>query len=255
MKAEKDQHFLIDSKAVDKIADCADVRGRTVLEIGPGGGVLTDALLKRGAIVKAVELDRKLIPNLNNLFSKEIESKRLEIICADASKIDLPDFELAVANLPYSISSKITFRLLEHGFECAVLMYQSEFAKRMAAHCGSGDYGRLSVMVQTYSDVEFIMELPPESFSPPPEVYSAVVKLIPHSPPVPIRNKKIFEELVRELFSKRRKTIRNGIKGMAEHCGKDSVDRFISETPDDILNLRPEMLKVSDFINISNKLC
>ena len=174
MKAPKDQHFLVDADAVALIADTVPVSDRKVLEIGPGGGVLTDALLQRGALVRAVELDGTLIPNLNRRFSEQIKSGQLEIIRGDASKVPLPEFELVVANLPYSISSKITFRLLEIGFESAVLMYQLEFGKRMIAPPGNSEYGRLSVMAQTYAEVEMVLELPPEAFSPPPEVWSIV---------------------------------------------------------------------------------
>jgi len=181
MKAPKDQHFLVDADAVALIADTIPVAGRDVLEIGPGCGVLTAALLTRGANVRAVELDGSLLPNLQRRFTGELMSGQLQIIRGDASKAPLPKFDLAVANLPYSISSKITFRLLETGFESAVLMYQLEFGKRMIAPPGSGEYGRLSVMVQTYADVEMILELPPEAFSPPPEVWSAVIKITPHA--------------------------------------------------------------------------
>lgn len=252
MKAPKDQHFLIDDEAVNLIADTVFVKNRRVLEVGPGGGVLTSALLERGAMVTAVEVDKGLIPNLEKKFAAEISSKQLSIIQGDASKVPLPQFDLVVANLPYSISSKITFRLLEIGFESAVLMYQLEFGKRMVAPPGDKEYGRLSVMVQTYADAELIFELPPESFSPPPEVWSVVVKISPRKPPVEILDKNTHEVLVRELFSHRRKMIRKSIRGMKNIFGEDAVKRFIEELSDDVLNKRPEMLSVAEFIELSN---
>ena len=224
MKAPKDQHFLVDADAVALIADTVPVSDRKVLEIGPGGGVLTDALLQRGALVRAVELDGTLIPNLNRRFSEQIKSGQLEIIRGDASKVPLPEFELVVANLPYSISSKITFRLLD------------------------------SVMAQTYAEVEMVLELPPEAFSPPPEVWSIVVKITPHEPPIPICDRKVHATLVRELFSHRRKTIRNGLRGMRSIYGEQPVTNLIATLPDELLEMRPEMLSITDFIDLANRL-
>ncbi len=254
MKAPKDQHFLIDTDAVDFIADSVPIQGRTVLEVGPGGGVLTAALLERGANVRAVELDGTLLPNLERQFEDELSTGQLTITRGDASKVPLPAFDLAIANLPYSISSKITFRLLETGFETAVLMYQWEFAKRMVSPPGDGEYGRLSVMVQTYADVELILKLPPQAFNPPPEVDSAVVKIIPHESPVKILNREVHSVLVRELFSHRRKTIQNGLKGMKSIYGEETMTKLISNLPKDLLGKRPEMLSVLDFIELANRL-
>ncbi|HJJ36118.1 MAG TPA: 16S rRNA (adenine(1518)-N(6)/adenine(1519)-N(6))-dimethyltransferase RsmA [Methanocorpusculum sp.] len=254
MRAFKDQHFLIDSDAVATIADAVPVSGRTVLEIGPGGGVLTRALLDRGAVVHAVELDTGLLPNLERLFAEELADERLTITMGDASKVPLPSYDLVVANLPYSISSKITFRLLDEGFEKAVLMYQLEFAKRMAAEPGCDDYGRLSVTVQALADVRMILELPPHAFSPAPDVWSAVVVVTPRPAPVPIENRQVFENLVRELFSHRRKTIANGLKGLSGFYGKETVRAFSAELGDELLQKRPEVLSVTEFIILSNKL-
>ena len=255
MGAFKDQHFLIDTEAVNIIADAIPVSGRTVLEIGPGGGVLTSALLERGATVHAVELDKELLPNLERRFSEELKNEQLTITLGDASKIPLPEYEIVVANLPYSISSKITFRLLYEGFEQAVLMYQLEFAKRMAAAPRTEDYGRLSVTTQALADVKLILELPPHAFSPAPEVWSAVVIVTPREPEIPIRDKTVFENLVRELFSHRRKTIANGLKGLASVYGKETVSAFSNALDASLLQKRPEVLPVSEFINLSNILC
>ncbi|HJJ38533.1 MAG TPA: 16S rRNA (adenine(1518)-N(6)/adenine(1519)-N(6))-dimethyltransferase RsmA [Methanocorpusculum sp.] len=255
MGAFKDQHFLTDERAVEKIADAVPVSGRTILEIGPGGGVLTRALLDRGAVVHAVELDTGLIPNLEQRFADELADGRLTITLGDASKVPLPPYEAVVANLPYSISSKITFRLLEEGFEEAVLMYQLEFAKRMAAVPHTSDYGRLSVTVQAYADVELILELPPHAFSPAPEVWSAVVIVRPRPAPVPIEDRDVFENVVRELFSHRRKTIANGFKGLAAFYGKEAVKNFTASLDSAVLEKRPEVLSVAEFIELSNTLC
>lgn len=252
MRAPKDQHFLIDDDAIERIADAVPVAGRDVLEIGPGGGVLTAALLTRGANVRAVELDTGLIPNLERRFADELASNQLSITVGDASKVTLPEFSLVVANLPYSISSKITFRLLETGFEKAVLMYQLEFAKRLAAAPGNGDYGRLSVMTQALADVEFLMELPPESFNPPPEVWSAVVILTPRAPEIPIQNQKVFGDVVRVLFAHRRKTIHNCLKDLSSIYGKEKATAFTQSLSKELLEKRAEVLSVTEFIELSN---
>lgn len=254
MKAPKDQHFLIDTDAVDFIADSVPIKGKNVLEVGPGGGVLTAALLERGANVRAVELDGTLLPNLEKRFGDELFSGQLTITRGDASKVDLPDFDLVISNLPYSISSKITFRLLKIGFEVAVLMYQWEFAKRMVSPPGDKEFGRLSVMVQTYADVELILKLPPRAFSPPPEVDSAVVKIIPHEPVVKILDREVHSILIRELFSHRRKTIQNGLKGMKSIYGEDTMSALINSLEKDLLAKRPEQLSIPAFIELANKL-
>ncbi|MDR0438895.1 MAG: 16S ribosomal RNA methyltransferase A [Methanocalculaceae archaeon] len=254
MKVSKDQHFLVDAEAVALIASAIPVSNRKVLEIGPGKGALTDALLRNGAIVRAIELDRTLLLNLERRFSDHIASGQLEIIHGDASKVLLPEFELVVANLPYSISSKITFRLLETCFESAVLMYQFEFGKRMIAPPGNGEYGRLSVMTQTYADVEMVLELPPEAFFPPPEVRSIVVKITPRGPPVLIQNRSVHDTLVRKLFSHRRKTIKNGLRSMQNIYGESVMTNLVEDLPAKILEIRPEMLSVPDFIDLANRL-
>ena len=164
MKAHHDQHFLIDTNAVNRIADLAEVRGKKVLEIGPGNGALTRALLDRGAILHAIELDGLLCEQLEDTFSDEIASGRLTLQHGDATRCEIPPFDITVSNLPYSASSKITFRLLEQGFEVAVLMYQTEFAERMVAKAGTKDCGRLSIMVQTYAAVQTCFRLPPQMF-------------------------------------------------------------------------------------------
>ena len=181
MKARHDQHFLIDPHAVNRIADLVDVRGKRVLKIGPGNGALTRALLDRGAIVHAIELDGLLCGQLADSFSQEM-LRGGSVQHGDATRCEIPPFQISVSNLPYSVSSKITFRLLETGFEVAVLMYQSEFAERMVAPAGTKDCGRLSIMVQTYAAVRQRFRLPPHCFSPKPQVHSTVVLNRPPRP-------------------------------------------------------------------------
>ncbi|WOF15751.1 16S ribosomal RNA methyltransferase A [Methanoplanus sp. FWC-SCC4] len=253
MRAPHDQHFLADSNAVEKIAGFTDVNNKRVLEIGPGRGVLTRALLKRGAKVIAVELDSTLIPYLESVFEKEISSGNLTIINGDAIKCNIPPFEKVVANLPYSASSKITFRLIKTGFEEAVLMYQKEFAQRMIALPGTSDCGRLSIMVQTYAKVMPLLELGPESFSPPPEVDSWVVKITPKKElTYPIKDHKLYADIIRVLFSNRRKTVKKGLKNSSSILGEERIKNLLSCLPDEILKKRPQELTLKEFSDISN---
>jgi len=252
MSTWKDQHFLIDERAVRRIAGIIDVRDRVVLEIGPGTGALTRALLDRGAMVRAVEIDRDLVEELEFLFADEIEEGRLQIFCGDAARCDLPPFELVVSNLPYSASSKITFRLLETGFEAAVLMYQAEFAQRMIAPAGTPDCGRLSIMIQTYCCVERCFDLSPHCFSPRPQVRSTVVKLVPRGPIFPISNRKLYADVVRALFAHRRKTVRNCLRSSKGLLPPEAAEQMLKCLPDEILSSRPEMLYLEDFATITN---
>lgn len=252
MKARHDQHFLIDKNAIGRIADTEDVKGKVVLEIGPGNGALTRALLDRGATVHAVELDGMLCDELAERFATEITDGRLTVTHGDATKCPLPPFEMVVSNLPYSASSKITFRLLETGFSVAVLMYQQEFAERMAAKAGTKDCGRLSVMVQTYATVQKCFTLPPSCFSPKPQVHSMVVKVVPRPPIFWVNDNKRYAAVVLALFTHRRKTVRNCLKGSSGILDPEWTERVIAALPEEILKSRPEELYLEDFATIAN---
>lgn len=252
MRAYRDQHFLTNTAIVARIADILPVSGRKVLEIGPGEGILTQALLDRGATVIAVELDSMLIEHLSLHFSDALASGRLTLIQGDAVKVPLPAFELVIANLPYSISSPVTFRLLDIGFESAILMYQKEFADRMLAPPGSRECGRLSIMLQTFARASRCFNLPPGVFSPPPAVHSSVVWIEPRTPLFPVENRDVYADVVRELFNKRRKTVRSSLKSLGTRYGPDTIERLKEELDPAILSSRPEELYLEDFATIAN---
>jgi 16S rRNA (adenine1518-N6/adenine1519-N6)-dimethyltransferase len=252
MRAPKDQHFLTDKNAVRRIAGLIDLKDRLVLEIGPGEGILTGELLDRGARVNAVEIDPGLVEELTLFFADEIESGRLAIFHGDAVRCDLPPFDVVVSNLPYSASSKITFRLLTIGFEVAILMYQAEFARRMVAPAGTPECGRLSIMVQTYCCVERCFDLPPQAFSPKPQVRSTVVKIIPRGPLFPIMDESLYADVVRALFAHRRKTVRNCLRNSAGILDPGTAEKMLASLPEEILVSRPESLYLEDFATISN---
>jgi len=252
MGARHDQHFLIDSTAVAGIVDAYPVEDRSVLEIGPGRGILTGALLEEGARVTAIEYDRLLVEHLEACFAQEIATGRLTLVQGDAARCPWPEFELMVANLPYSISSPVVFRLLESPYEAAVLMFQREFAERMRAPIGSSECGRLSVMVQTWARVEACFVLPPSAFSPPPAVDSMVVRITPRSPLFPIADPLVYADVVRILFMQRRKTVRNGLRAAAGAFGRETTDRLLAVLPAEVLASRPEALYLEDFATIAN---
>jgi len=252
MGARYDQHFLNDPGAVAAIVDAYPVAGRRVLEIGPGKGILTAALLEAGAHVEAIEFDRLLLGHLAERFSAEVASGRLVLHGGDAARCPWPAFELMVANLPYSISSPVVFRLLETEYEAAVLMFQREFAERMRAHVGTPDCGRLSVMVQSFARVEACFVLPPAAFTPPPAVDSMVVRITPRDPLFPIADREVYARVVGALFMHRRKTVRNGLKGASGILGGETVQRLLEALPDEVLTSRPEALYLEDYATITN---
>ena len=252
MSAPRDQHFLIDTRVVKRIAGSIELFGRRVLEIGPGQGILTRALLSRGATVIAVELDHILYEELAIEFAESIASGQLILVQGNAVKCPIPPFEAVVANLPYSASSKIIFRLLSLGFQEAVLMFQKEFAERMAALPGSRGFGRLSVMVQTYADVEKLFAVPPSAFRPRPQVSSWVVRVTPREPPFPIADHAFYADVVRELFSHRRKTVRRALKTAGDTLGREKVARILGAMDESVLDSRPESLSLAQFSALAN---
>lgn len=242
-----DQHFLIDEDVLDLIAEAANLsENDQVLEIGGGIGNLTERLLEKTGKVIVIEYDPYLVEVLNDRFGSK---ENFEIIHGDAVKVDLPPFNKVVANLPYSISSPITFRLLKHGFDLAVLMYQYEFAKRMISPSGSKEYGRLSVGIQHYADADIIVKIPPSAFSPQPEVWSAVIRLEPHESPYPVKDEEFFLKLVEAAFSQRRKKLKNAI---SRSFPSEKKQYILSHLPESVINKRAEELSPDDFASLAN---
>ena len=251
------QCFLRDVNIVKKAVDTAEInREDKVLEIGLGKGILTRELAERSKKVYVIEIDRRLEP-----FAREITSKydNVEIIWGDALKVDFNtlDFNKVVANLPYQISSPITFKLLRYDFDIAVLMYQYEFAKRMMAKEGTEDYGRLSVAIQYYADVEFVCKVPPQAFFPKPKVYSAIVKIRKKKPEdiPPLEDPQFFEDLLRALFQHKNKTVKRALLDSAHEIGLE--EERLKEILEDLdFNLKERVFKlgVEDIVRLSNLL-
>jgi len=212
----KGQHFLIDLNILKKIVAFADLHeGEDVLEIGAGPGNLTELLAQKARRVYAVELDSALAA----LLEEKFKGTNVTVIKGNALRVEFPRFDKAVANLPYSISSDVTFKLLKNDFKLGILMYQREFAQRMTARAGEADYSRLSVGVQHFADVEILMKVPPQAFSPPPEVESAVVRLTPRQAAYSVEDRELFMALVTAAFTQRRKRLGNALVNGAHIMG------------------------------------
>ncbi|TGC08347.1 16S rRNA (adenine(1518)-N(6)/adenine(1519)-N(6))-dimethyltransferase RsmA [Methanolobus halotolerans] len=247
-----DQHFLVDEHMLDRIVNAADIQpDEVILEIGAGIGNLTERLMVHAKKVIAIERDPALVDVLMNRFGG---TEKLEIIHADVLDVDFPKFDKVVSNLPYSISSEITFRLLKHEFSLGILMYQYEFAERMVARANSGDYSRLSVNTHYFADASIIMKVPRGAFSPPPEVLSAVVKLVPRPSTFKVLDEKYFLEFVTAVFGQRRKKMRNSIIRNKQLLGIPDMREFINELPEEMLGKRPENLEPAEFAYLANLL-
>ena len=219
MSKKLGQNFLIDARIVQGIVDAAEVKpGDRVLEIGPGIGTLTQGLAEAGADVTAVELDKKLPAVLKETL-KAYDNVR--IVPGDILKVNIPEimgeapFKVA-ANLPYYITTPILMALLERHLPIThmVTMVQKEVAERMTAKPGSRIYGALSVAVQYYTEPEIVLDVPPRSFIPAPEVMSVVVSCrVRKEPAVAVRDEKLFFRVVKAAFGQRRKTLMNALKG------------------------------------------
>lgn len=209
------QHFLVDHNIANKIIGAADLAPHeTVLEIGPGRGILTRKLCERVAKVVAVEVDPRCVDYLNEALSGV---SNLDLQCGDALKLtydQLPEATVVVANLPYNISTPLLFQFLGAGtrIQRMVLMVQREVAKRLVAPTGAPEYGVLSVLVQQAAVPRLLFSVSPRCFSPVPEVDSAVVRLDRH----PDRSAEVhavqgFTRIVRAAFGHRRKYLSNSL--------------------------------------------
>lgn len=203
---KKGQNFLIDRGVIERIAEYAKlVPEDRILEIGPGTGALTEVLAAKAGKVYAVEVDPALAAGLQGRFHNVVVTK------GDALKVDLPEYNKIVSNLPYQISTKITFRLLSRPFELAVLMYQKEFARRMLARPGSPRYGRLGMIVGHLCLAEILEVVPRSAFRPVPEVESAIVRLWPREHGVDAER---FIKFAEGLFCSRRKKTKKALASM-----------------------------------------
>jgi len=211
------QNYLIDDFKRKKIIDFGALSKKdVVLEIGPGIGTLTTELSKKAKKVVAIEQDKKIVNVLKSRLENE-SIDNVELINDDAVKTDISNFSKCnkiVSNLPYQISSPITFKFLEFDFDLAILMYQKEFAERMIAKTGEKNYSRLSAMLYFKADIEFLDNVSPESFIPRPKINSSVVKLALKSVDNDLldeKNMETYSKTCKAIFQHKNKKIRNAL--------------------------------------------
>ena len=203
------QNFTINSEILDQLISYASLtKNDVVLEVGAGFGFLTQLLSSKCKKVIALEIDPQLVYFLSKQFS---HLQNIELIQGDILKVAIPDFNKVVSTPPYSISSPLLFRLLKSSFDSAVLILQKEFAERLAASVGSKNYGRLTVTVHYWADVELLDCVSRDMFYPPPDVDSMILRLKPRAPPFHVNDEETFFEIVRTLFTQRNKKVRNAV--------------------------------------------
>lgn len=200
------QHFLIDKKVRERLIELAELTpSDTVLEVGPGLGFLTAELVLKAGRVIAIEKDRTLAAYLTRKFSQQAN---LSVVQGDALAANIPDGAKIVSSPPYNISSKLVLLIMNSRFRMATLLMQEEFVRRLIATSGSRDYGRISVMLQTRAIATLDETVPRDAFVPKPRVDSAIVRISPRRETAPIRNQEFFIDLVRALFTQRRRKLR-----------------------------------------------
>ncbi|MBE6010654.1 MAG: 16S rRNA (adenine(1518)-N(6)/adenine(1519)-N(6))-dimethyltransferase RsmA [Lachnospiraceae bacterium] len=258
------QNFLIDERVLEDIVDAAGIsEDDYVLEIGPGIGTMTQYLAYHARGVAAVEIDRMLIPILEDTLQGY---PNVDIIHNDILKTDIAELVeeknggqpiKVVANLPYYITTPIILALFESGIpaESITIMVQKEVADRMQTGPGSKDYGALSLAVQYYAKPEIITEVSPASFLPQPKVGSAVIRLTRHEqPPVDVKDEKLMFRIIRASFNQRRKTLANGLKNAGNlHFSKEEIEEAITALGKP-LTIRGETLSLEEFAALANLL-
>lgn len=257
------QNFLIDRNIINKIVEAGDIfPDDLVIEIGPGIGSLTQALLERlnnGKLI-AIEKDKRLVVVLSEIFGGK---NNIEIIDDDVLDINFSKFKdldryksiKIMANLPYYITTPIIMKLLESGvkFNKMVFMVQKEVGERIVAAPGGKDYGGLSVAVQYYCNPQITFKVPPTVFIPRPEVDSAVISLLPYStPPFEVQNKEFYFKIVRGIFQQRRKTLQNSLSKAVEVDIEKNMIRKALEKMDLDQRIRGEKLSPAELARLSN---
>ncbi len=246
LKKSLGQHFLKDDTVIQKIMQVlAEDPFTTLLEVGPGGGALTRELIKLPGIqFKAVELDEEKVAFLQ----KQYPVLKGQIISNSFLDIGKPFDEsfTVIGNFPYNISTQILFKILDWKDDVPVVigMFQKEVAERAAAKPGSKTYGVLSALLQPYYQIEYLFDVPPESFNPPPKVMSGVIRLRRKKEILKVHSEKAYWMLVKTAFNQRRKTLRNAVKSLFPAAA-------LTER---VFDLRAEALSIDDFAALTFKM-
>jgi 16S rRNA (adenine1518-N6/adenine1519-N6)-dimethyltransferase len=244
------QHFLKDQYIIDNIITAIDPTSEDhLVEIGPGQGALTFPLmaLYPELTLTLIEIDRDLVQFLSAKIHKNIQIYQSDVLKFDFSQLKKTPIRI-MGNLPYNISTPLLFHLLTYKnlIKDMHFMLQQEVVDRLSASPHTKAYGRLSIMIQYDFDVIPLFSVPPDAFSPPPKVNSAIVRLIPKMPVEKIKNKALFEQIVREAFQHRRKTLKNALKN---HLTEENMIKYNIDP-----TLRPEALSVDDYVKLCNRM-
>lgn len=256
------QNFLIDTHVLDKIISAADItKEDMVLEIGPGIGTMTQYLAEAAGKVIAVEIDKNLIPILQDTLSGY---DNVRVINEDVMKLDIPKLAetenegrpiKVVANLPYYITTPIIMGLFEKHvpLHSITVMVQKEVADRMQTGPGNKDYGALSLAVRYYAEPYIVANVPPNCFMPRPKVGSAVIRLTCHAkPPVQVKDEKLMFDIIRASFNQRRKTLANGLNNSNLLDFPKKKIREAIESLGKGASVRGEALSLEEFASLSN---
>lgn len=247
------QNFLRDANISRKIIGSLNIQpSDCVLEIGPGEGALTEHLAAAAGKLILVELDDRIVERLRETFGRPVEILHQDILTVDLEELAQRQRTSlrVVGNIPYNITSPILFHILDHrtAVNDATLMMQKEVARRLVASSGGKEYGILSVFCQLYADTRLLFDVSPNAFIPKPKVISSVVRLKPlQEPRYGIEDEEFFRRMVRNVFGKRRKTLRNSLS----YFFNESVD--VSSTTADLAR-RPEDLSIQELVELSNEL-
>lgn len=255
------QNYLIDENKRDQIIGFGNLtKDDVVLEIGCGIGTLTLELAKRAGHVIAIEQDTRIADILSERLEKE-KIDNVELINDDALNVDFPKFNKIVSNLPYQISSPITFKFLDYDFDLAVLMYQKEFAERMNGAVATKDYSRLSAMLYFKCNVEALTDVSSESFIPKPKIDSTVVKLTPKENRISDEDFKVYSNFTKALFQHRNKKIRNAlidsrhiICSLDKKEIKEKINAIEDERLNEYLKLRVIAIEPEEILFLSKEL-
>jgi 16S rRNA (adenine1518-N6/adenine1519-N6)-dimethyltransferase len=257
------QHFLEPAWVVKLVAAIAPAPTDRVLEIGPGRGAITEPLAARVARVLAVEVDRDLAAALRSRGLPNVTIVEADVLTVDLAHLAAHQLGASadspvrvVGNLPYNISSPILFRLLAAsrvgGLLDATLMLQREVADRLVARPGTGEYGVLTLTTALAADVTPLLQLPPGAFRPAPRVRSAVVRLRFRPPPPEVHHPDLAVEIIRAVFTQRRKTLANALASFASARGVAAAEALITADIDPVR--RPETLRLTDVARLADVL-
>lgn len=243
LKKSLGQHFLHDENMCRKIVAALQERPFTQLvEIGPGGGAITKYLLQIAEVnFKVVEIDDEKVEYLRHTYPG-LEGKIIHQSVLDTAVPFGGPFTL-IGNFPYNISTEIVFKVLDwkEQVECVIGMFQKEVAQRLAAKPGSKVYGVTSVLTQAFYDVQYLFDVPPGCFNPPPKVMSGVIRMLPVKEKVNMRSEKDFRVLVKTAFNQRRKQLRNAVRSLFDD----------TTLQDELFNKRAEQLSIHDFASLT----